>query len=153
MDTQVALEVAELSRQFVTDFALKIVCVDTASVSVDVVLSGVVLADYSIALVAHISDDAVRHTWVFLLERLRPELVINRSVKRAVPDPDRGDLCRVRVKSISGRALDRNRVEALGGPSRRSFGCLRDRDAVDLLEQGRALDRVWMVALQERICM
>ena len=45
-----ALEVAELSCQFVADFAFKVVCVNTAGVAVDVVLSDVVLANWAFPL-------------------------------------------------------------------------------------------------------
>ena len=69
-----ALEVAELSCQFVTDLAFKVVGVNAAGVAVDVALSDVVLAHDSIALVAHILDDAVRQAGVLLPQS--PELLI-----------------------------------------------------------------------------
>ena len=65
-----ALEVAELPCQFVTNFAFKVVCVNTPSVAVDVVLSDVVLAHDSIALVADILHDAVGQAGVLLPQSL-----------------------------------------------------------------------------------
>ena len=75
MHTEMALEIAELPRQFVADFAFKVVSVDAARVAVDVVLADVVLADDGIGLVADALDDAVGHRGVLLCECLRSVVV------------------------------------------------------------------------------
>ena len=139
-----ALEVAELSCQFVTDFAFKVVCVDTAGVAVDVVLSGVVLAHVSIAQLAHVLDDAVRQAGVLLPQSQWLLIVTIRMVNKPFPGAARGG---VLVHPLVGRRIfDCDVVEALGVPSRGSLDRLGDWDAVDLLEHGAALDRVGMVA-------
>ena len=152
MHTEMALEITELPRQFVTDFAFKVVGVDAACVSIDVVFADVVLADDGIGLVADALDDAVWHRGVLLCECLRSVVVNTLSVDYSQPVIEsclaRGWLS----KSMSGRLLlNCNFVEGRDGPARGSFDRFRDWNAIDFLEQGGVQSRVLCEAIQLKL--